>query len=470
MGSEGDTFPPGFVWGAATSAYQVEGAVREDGRGESIWDRFARTQGRVANGDTGDIACDHYHRYREDVALMSDLGLDAYRFSVAWPRVIPGGTGRVNEAGLDFYDRLVDELCRHGIAPHVTLYHWDLPQPLDDAGGWTVRSTAEAFAGYAEVVARRLGDRAAAIATLNEPWVSAYVGYEQGRHAPGWTDPRAANTAAHHLLVAHGLAVPRIRAAAPGVPVGIVFNMEPKRPASTHPLDIEAAAVAHDRYNRWFLDPVLGLGYPPEGVRASGWPQAEVLSGDLELVAAPIDFVGLNYYASRTIRSPLLPPLPADPAAEVTSIGWPVDPAGLTELLEFVHSRTGALDLYITENGAAYDPDPADPTHDPARVSYLRRHVAAARAALDRGVPLRGYFAWSLLDNFEWAEGYRVRFGLVHVDFATQERRIRDSARYWASLAAATRGTVGNAAGDAAGDAAADGVGAPAGDAEPAQT
>ncbi len=441
-----DPFPPGFRWGTATSSYQVEGAVHEDGRGESIWDRFAHSPGNIANGDTGDIACDHYHRYREDVALMADLGLDAYRFSVAWPRVIPQGSGRVNEAGLDFYDRLVDELCAHGIAPHVTLYHWDLPQVLEDGGGWTVRSTVDAFVAYADVVARRLGDRALTIATFNEPWVSAYVGYEQGRHAPGRTDPAAANAAAHHLLVAHGLAVPVIRAAAPAAAVGIVLNLEPKRPASTHPLDVEAAALDHDRFNRWFLDPVVGRGYPLEGVRASGWRQDEVQAGDLELVAAPIDFIGLNYYTSRIVRSPLLPPPPSRSAREATSIGWGVDPAGLTEILEFVQSRTGSLPLYITENGAAYGRDPEDPTSDPERTRYLRRHVAAARDAIGRGVPLRGYFAWSLLDNFEWAEGYRVRFGLVDIDFETQQRRVRDSGRYWASLAGATREAAGRAA------------------------
>jgi beta-glucosidase len=435
-----DWFPPGFIWGAATASYQIEGAVHDDGRGESIWDRFSHTPGRVARGDTGDVACDHYHRYREDVALMAELGLDAYRFSVAWPRIIPGGTGPVNTLGLDFYDRLVDELCARGIAPHLTLYHWDLPQVLEDAGGWTVRSTADAFAVYADVVARRLGDRAAAIATLNEPWCSAHLGYALGTHAPGRTEPEAANAAAHHLLVGHGLAVQAVRAASPGTPVGIVFNLEPKRPASSHPLDLEAAGVAHDRYNRWFIDPVVGLGYPADGLRASGWKREEVRGGDMDLVANPIDFIGVNYYTSRTVRSPLLAPLPPEGEAEVTSMGWEIDPEGLTEILEFVRSRTGDLPLYIMENGAAYGEDPEDPTRDPERTSYLRRHVAAARTALERGVPLRGYFAWSLLDNFEWAEGYGHRFGLVGVDFATQERRIRDSGRYWASLAAGTAG------------------------------
>jgi beta-glucosidase len=375
---------------------------------------------------------------------MAELRLDAYRFSVAWPRVIPGGTGPVNQPGLDFYDRLTDELCGRGIAPHVTLYHWDLPQVLEDAGGWTVRSTADAFAAYADVVARRLGDRAATIATLNEPWCSAELGYRRGTHAPGRRDGDAANAAGHHLLLAHGLAVPAIRAAAPGTPLGIVLNLEPKRPASTHPLDVEAAGVAHDQYNLWYLDPIVGRGYPSNGLRALGWRREEVRAGDMDLVAAPIDFLGVNYYTSRTVRSPLLQPLPHPTAAappETTALGWVVDPDGLLEVLELVRSRTGDLPLYITENGAAYAVDPADRTHDPERTSYLRRHVAAARTAIERGVPLRGYFAWSFLDNFEWSEGYGPRFGLVDVDFDTQERRIRDSGRYWASLAGGEDGS-----------------------------
>jgi beta-glucosidase len=432
-------FPPGFAWGAATASYQVEGAVHEDGRCESIWDRFSHTPGRVAGGDTGDIACDHYHRYRADVALIAELGLDAYRFSVAWPRVVPGGVGAVNEAGLDFYDRLVDELCARGIAPHVTLFHWDLPQVLEDAGGWPCRSTAEAFASYAAAVARRIGDRAATIATVNEPWCPAWLGYGTGAHAPGRRDPAAAIAAAHHLLVAHGLAMQAIRAASPGTPAGIVLNFEPKRPATTHPLDLEAAAVEHEQFNRWFLDPVMGEGYPGDGRRSWGAPLEAVRDGDLELIAQPIDFVGINYYTCRTVRSPLLPPLAPAVAPETTSMGWEVHPEGLAEVLQLVHSRTGDLPLYVTENGAAYDPDPADRTRDPDRTDYLRRHVEAARTAIASGVPLRGYFAWSLLDNFEWHEGYAHRFGLVDVDFTTQERRIRDSGRYWASLAAAQR-------------------------------
>jgi len=428
-------FPADFTWGASTSAYQIEGATREDGRGESIWDRFARTPGRVRNGDTGDVACDHYHRYRADVALMAELGLDAYRFSIAWPRILPAGVGLVNEAGLDFYDRLVDALLEKGIEPHATLYHWDLPQALEDGGGWPVRATADAFATYAGVVAGRLGDRVASIATLNEPWCSSHLGYRVGIHAPGRMEPSAALAAAHHLLVAHGLSVAAIRAAAPQVKVGIALNFEPHLPATAHPLDQEAASIAHDQYNRWFLDPVTGGDYPADGVRAWGWSRAEVLPGDMALIAAPLDFMGINYYTRNFERSPLLPPLDGRPERELTAMGWEIHPEGLTGILELVASRTGDLALYVMENGAAFDLDPVDPARDPARVDYLRRHFAAARTAIEHGVPLRGYFAWSLLDNFEWAEGYHYRFGIVHVDFATQERRIRDSGRFLAEVA-----------------------------------
>ena len=429
-------FPSAFTWGAATSSYQVEGAVTADGRGESIWDRFAHTPGRVAGGDTGDVACDHYHRYREDVALLAELGLGAYRFSVAWPRVLPDGTGPVNQAGLGFYDRLVDELLEHGITPFVTLYHWDLPQALEDAGGWPARSTAEAFVDYARTVAGRLGDRVAHFATFNEPFVISHLGYRTGELAPGRTEPDAALAAAHHLLVAHGLAVPAMRAAAPRAAVGIVLNFEATHPATAHPLDLEATIVAHDQANRWFLDPLMGRGYPEEGARAWGWRRGEVADGDLELIAAPIDFLGVNYYTRGIVRSPALPPLPPPTEApERTGMAWEVYPQGLVEVLQLVASRTGELPLYVTENGAAYPVDERDPTADPERVRFLARHFDAALTALEAGVPLRGYFVWSLLDNFEWAHGYAQRFGIVHVDFDSQERRPRDSARFVAHVA-----------------------------------
>ena len=427
-------FPPDFVWGAATAAYQVEGAAGVAGRGESIWDRFSHTPGRVWNGDTGDVACDHYHRYRGDVALMADLGLSAYRFSVSWPRVIPAGRGPVDPAGLDFYDRLVDELLAHGIAPHATLYHWDLPQTLEDAGGWPDRSTAHAFADYASVVAGRLGDRVGHFATINEPHIVSDHGYRTGEHAPGRVEPDAAVAAAHHLLLAHGLGVQAIRAQAPASSAGIVLNFEPKHPATRHMLDQEAAVVAHDQFNRWYLDPIVHRGYPEDGLRAWGWDQREVRDGDMEVIATPIDFLGVNYYSRRIVRSPLLPPVASEPG-ERTDMGWEVYPQGLTEVLQFAASRTGDLPLYITENGAAYDLDGVDPTRDPERVDFLRRHLEAALVALELGVPLRGYFVWSMLDNFEWSRGYACRFGIVHVDFETQDRRVRDSGRFLAAVA-----------------------------------
>lgn len=431
-------FPDDFTWGAATAAYQIEGAATTDGRGESIWDRFAHTEGRTWRGDTGDVACDHYQRYREDVALAAELGLNAYRFSVAWPRVVPNGRGEVNEAGLDFYERLVDRLLECGIQPYLTLYHWDLPQRLEDEGGWPLRATAQAFARYAEVVARRLGDRVAHIATINEPHCVADLGYRTGEHAPGRTDEAASLAAAHHVLLGHGLAVQAMRAVAPRTSLGIVLNFEPKQPASGHPLDLEAASAAHARMNRWYLDPIMQRGYPADAARAASWPRSEVAQGDLETISVPLDFMGVNYYTRQLCRSPLLPPLPAA-EPERTDMGWEVYPEGLTQMLRFVTSRTADLPLYVTENGAAYPLDEEDPTADPHRLSYLRRHLGAALDAVAQGVPLRGYFAWSLLDNFEWAHGYRYRFGLIHVDYDTQERKVRQSGRFLGALARSGR-------------------------------
>jgi beta-glucosidase len=348
---------------------------------------------------------------------------------------MPAGVGEVNAAGLDFYQRLVDELLARGIAPFVTLYHWDLPQALEDAGGWPVRSTAEAFAEYAGLVAGALGDRVEFFATLNEPYIVADHGYREGSHAPGRREPEAAVAAAHHLLLAHGLGVQAIRAAAPRASAGIALNLGPEHPASAHPLDLEAAMVEHDHLNRWFLDPVVGRGYPEDGVRAWAWRREEVRDGDLEVVASPVDFVGVNYYSREVVRSPLLPPPERTDAVERTAMGWEVYPPGLTEMLQFVATRTGDLPLYVTENGAAYPLDPVEPTRDPDRVRFLRRHLEAALDAIDVDVPLRGYFVWSLLDNFEWQHGYGPRFGIVDVDYETQERRIRDSGRFWSAVA-----------------------------------
>ncbi len=433
----GTGFPEGFVWGAATASYQIEGAAREDGRGESIWDRFSHTPGKVLNGDTGDVACDHYHRWREDIALMRELGLAAYRFSVAWPRILPDGRGSINDAGLDFYDRLVDGLLEAGIAPWVTLYHWDLPQALEDAGGWPNRETADAFVTFVDVVSRRLGDRVNRWITLNEPWVSSFLGYQTGVHAPGRTDLRDALAASHTLLLAHGGAVPAIRANNEDASVGITLNLSPSYPASPDPADA-AAARRYDGYlNRWFLDPIFGRGYPADMLDLYGSRAPRLEAGDLDTIAVPIDFLGVNYYFPAYLAAADDGPLglvQAPPEGERTAMGWPVEADGLEDLLVRLHQEYPTLPLFITENGAAYE-DPA-PTGgrvpDPARTRYLADHLAAARRAVAADVPLRGYFVWSLLDNFEWAFGYDRRFGITHVDFTTQQRTIKDSGRWYA--------------------------------------
>ncbi len=439
-------FPAGFVWGAATASYQIEGAAREGGRGESIWDRFSHTPGKIVNGDTGDVACDHYHRWREDVALMRSLNLQAYRFSVAWPRIIPEGRGRINAIGLAFYDHLVDALLDAGITPWVTLYHWDLPQPLEDAGGWPNRATADAFAEYVDAITRRLGDRVRNWITLNEPWCSAFLGYHLGVHAPGRQDLRDALAAVHTLLLAHGTAVPIIRRNSPGAQVGITLNPAQVYPASESDAD-RAAAHRYDGYvNRWFLDPLYGRGYPVDLLEWYGARAPEVAAGDLPTIAAPTDFLGVNYYSPSFIRDD-----PADAflgvvdaglaGAEQTEMGWIVYPPGLRDLLVRLASDYPTGPLYVTENGAAYpDPAPRDGrVADPERTRYYASHLAAALAAIEQGVPLRGYFAWSLLDNFEWAFGYTRRFGITYVDYATQERTIKDSGRWYRQVAAANR-------------------------------
>lgn len=448
------TFPTDFTWGAATASYQVEGAVEEDGRGPSIWDTFSHTPGRVANGDTGDVACDHYHRYREDVALLRDLGLGAYRFSVAWPRVQPTGSGPANPAGLAFYDRLVDELLAAGIEPWTTLYHWDLPQALEDAGGWRVRQTAERFAEYVDLVTAALGDRVRHWITLNEPWVSSVLGHVAGVHAPGSTDPALALPTAHHLLLAHGLAVPVVRAAVPDAQVGITVNLSDVTAASDDPADVEAARRVDGTQNRLFLDPVLRGRYPTDVLDdlATIGPLDVVRDGDLAVIGAPTDFLGVNYYFGFQVAAAGSdrPGVPADAAYPTapdavlvdrglprTAMGWEVRAEGLTELLRRLHREYPGTPVVITENGSAWDDEvsPDGRVHDPQRVAYLRDHLAACLDALAEGVPLRGYFAWSLLDNFEWAEGYAKRFGIVRVDYDTQARTPKDSARAYAEVA-----------------------------------
>ncbi|WP_028925162.1 GH1 family beta-glucosidase [Pseudonocardia acaciae] len=445
-------FPDGFLWGAATASYQIEGAVHEDGRGRSIWDTFAHTPGRTARGDTGDVACDHYHRYREDVALMRELGLGAYRFSVAWPRIQPDGKGPANPAGLDFYQRLVDELLAGGITPCVTLYHWDLPQALEDAGGWRARETAERFAEYATLVHAALADRVPMWITLNEPYCSAFVGYAEGRHAPGAREGHGALAAAHHLLVGHGLALRALREQRRGDErLGLTLNLNHVRPATSDPADVAAAGRAELLYNRVFTDPVLAARWP-DGEREL-WSSITDFSfrrdGDLDLIGQPLDFLGLNnYFPSYAKHAPTADEDPAhraatdidmleNPPAELprTAMGWPVEPDGLGRLLRWLRDEyPGLPPIHITENGSAYPDTPG--VDDTARVAYLDSHLRAVRAAIEDGVDVRGYFCWTLMDNFEWAYGYTKRFGLVYVDYPTQRRIPKASFRWYRELIA----------------------------------
>ncbi|MCX5214846.1 GH1 family beta-glucosidase [Kitasatospora sp. NBC_00240] len=437
--------PGDFVWGAATAAYQIEGAVDEDGRAPSIWDTFSHTPGKVDNGDTGDVACDHYHRWPEDLGIAGQLGLDAYRFSIAWPRIVPQADGRVNQAGLDFYDRLTDSLLEKGITPFPTLYHWDLPQAQQDRGGWPVRETAERFGEYAEVVAGALGDRITNWATLNEPLCSAWIGHLDGNMAPGLKDLTAAVRASYHLHLGHGLAVQALRAAIPNANIGIVNNLSPIHPATDSESDRAAALRADGHINRWWLDPVLGRGYPQDMVELYG-VELPVQDGDLELIGAPLDWVGLNYYFRQIVTgdptgsAPFFRQVPG-PNVEHTAMDWEVHGPGLEQLLMRLTDDYGVQKIYVTENGSAYqDVVGADGSvHDPERTEYLEQHLAACAKAVSKGAPLAGYFAWSLLDNFEWAYGYDKRFGLVHVDYKTQQRTVKTSGRRYAELAAAHR-------------------------------
>ncbi|MBA2445710.1 MAG: beta-glucosidase [Nocardioidaceae bacterium] len=468
-------FPAGFSWGAATASYQIEGATEVDGRGRSIWDTFSETPGKVLGGDTGAVACDHYHRYPQDIAMLTELGLDAYRFSVAWPRIQPDGR-TLEPRGLDFYDRLVDELLAAGIAPYTTLYHWDLPQVLEDEGGWPARDTAYRFADYAGVVVDRLGDRVRTWLTLNEPWCSSYLGYLEGVHAPGRTDARSALLAVHHLLLGHGLAVDVIRASAAKAPqptaadvrVGIVLNLTHIRtddesgvittPARDRIGD-EPLLAAVERVdglaNRLFLDPVLRGSYPADLIAAAaegGGGFDWVREGDLAQISRPLDLLGVNYYSPTRVApgqttEETTGATPEDkvysgylalpPREPLTGMGWEQDTDAFTSLLLRIKRDYGDLPLYITENGSAW-PDVVSPdgqVHDPERVAYLRGHLAAVAAATDAGVDVRGYFAWSLLDNFEWSFGYSQRFGIVRVDYDTQQRTIKDSGRHFAEVA-----------------------------------
>jgi beta-glucosidase len=425
-------FPADFVWGASTASYQVEGAATLDGRGASVWDRFAATPGKVRNGDNGDIACDFYHRYPEDIALMRELGIDAFRFSVAWPRVVPGGRGSVNEAGLDFYDRLVDELLANGIKPVPTLFHWDTPQVLEDEGGWTVRSTAELFVDYVDAVAARLGDRIDTWITHNEPWVVSWLGYGYGIHAPGRTSEADAIAVSHHLLLSHGWAVDVLRRATPDAEIGISLNLAHVDAESDSPADRAAARRVDGHGNRWFLDPLFRGAYPEDMLEVFAASPPPVLDGDLETISTPIDFLGVNNYFRHVVRAGAdgaEPELVHVSDAEYTDTGWEVYPEGLHRLLVRVAEDYAPRAIYITESGAAFgDVRVHDGRiHDPERQSFIAANIDAVGRAIDDDVPVRGYFVWSLLDNFEWAEGYAKRFGIVFVDYPTLERIPKDS-------------------------------------------
>ncbi|WP_374511745.1 GH1 family beta-glucosidase [Niveibacterium sp.] len=436
-------FPADFAWGVATSAYQIEGATQVDGRGPSIWDTFSHTPGKTDGGDTGDVACEHYYRYREDIALMREMGVTDYRFSCAWPRVQPTGSGAWNEAGWDFYARVLDALDEAGIAAHATLYHWDLPQPLEDAGGWRNRETCARFAEYAAEFARRFGSRVKTIATHNEPWCTATLGHETGQFAPGLRDRAAAFLVSHHLLLSHGMALRAMRAAGCKAQLGIVLNQSPAYPANPDSeADRRAARIADGLSTRWYMDPLFRGAYPADVVAYLGADAPQPEPGDMAIIGEPMDFLGLNYYMRSYCSGDGRVQPPGDRG--FTDMDWEVYPEGLTEHLVRLARAYNPPPLYITENGAATaDTLEGDAVHDSGRVNYLRWHLEAAAAAIAQGVDLRGYFAWSLLDNFEWNSGYAKRFGLVYVDYATQRRVLKDSAHWYRGYITAQRAVTG---------------------------
>jgi len=446
--TEAITFPPGFIWGAATSAYQIEGAWNEDGRGPSIWDTFVHQRGHVRTGETGDTAADHYHRLPEDLELMNTIGLKAYRFSIAWTRIVPQGAGAVNPKGLDFYERLIDGLLAKGIAPYPTLFHYDLPQPLQDKGGWPKRDTALRFGDYARVLADRFGDRVDHWITHNEPWVTAFLGHLSGEHAPGMRNPFATVAATHHVLLSHGLAVQALRAGARRpIQVGIALNLSPAYPASKSASDMKAVQFTDGFINRVILDPLLKGRYPDDFTRSWLWrglerglgprPRNLVQGDDLQTISAPLDFVGVNYYSRGVVRYvPVIQSMQVKPEGSEYSEMWEIYPPGLYDLLVRLKTDYGHANWVVSENGVPVpDQVAADgAVHDAKRIAYLRAHLAQVRRAIDAGVPVSGYFVWSLLDNFEWIFGYTRRFGMVYVDFETKRRILKDSGKWYGQV------------------------------------
>ena len=435
------TFPPQFYWGTATASYQIEGGWNEDGKGESIWDTFSHTPGKIRDGSTGDVACDHYHRWKEDVALMKEIGCNAYRFSISWPRVIPKGKGKVNPLGLSFYDRLVDALLEANITPFITLYHWDLPQALQDEGGWANRDTAYYFAEYASVIAHKLGDRVKHWITHNEPWVVAWIGYGWGEHAPGIRNEKVAIQVSHHLLLSHGLAVEVLRDISPDSEIGITLNLSPIHPASDSEEDKLAASRQDGFLNRWFLDPVFRGHYPPDILELFSANAPKVMPGDMAIISRRVDFVGINYYSRGIVRfNPKAGPLQAEgvapEGAEFTEMGWEIYPPGIYEIIMRVWKDYQPKKIYITENGAAFADEiaPDGGVHDPKRIDYLREHFIQAHRAIEEGANLCGYFIWTLMDNFEWAHGFTKRFGIVYTDYPTQRRIMKDSALWYKNV------------------------------------
>ncbi len=433
-----DGFPADFVWGVATSAFQIEGAASADGKGPSIWDTFCRQPGAIADASNGDIACEHYQRLDADLDLIAGLGVDAYRFSVSWPRVRPSGAGAWNEAGLAFYERLVDGLIARGIKPYLTLNHWDLPQALQDEGGWANRATVERFVEYALGIAARLGDKLVSITTHNEPWVMAMLGHETGIFAPGVKDRKIALQVAHHLLLSHGLAVRALRAAGCRARLGIVLNLAPMHPATDSAADRARTTLEDGRLLRWYMDPLFKGRYPADVLADYGSDAPQVAAGDMEVIATPIDFLGVNYYSRSVVSAEGSWDVKTASTREITDMGWEVYPEGLTELLVRLHRDYRVPPLFVTENGGAFkDLVENGQVHDADRSRYIAQHIAAVAAAMREGVRMGGYMVWSLMDNFEWASGFEKRFGIVHVDYATQQRTLKDSAHWYRRFLAA---------------------------------